>query len=101
MPHGAKLAELLLIIATGGCWTGQRKFDHGLCSSPLCPRCKEAPETMLHTEVGYVGPIMVPRHTARRATSFRKLWPKPELFPHFGFEASSQQIVLACHRLLS
>eukprot|EP00959_Pyramimonas_sp_CCMP1952_P253479 5296438-Pyramimonas_sp.AAC.1 len=36
--HGGQLAEVMVCIATGGCWTDDRKFQGGLIAVNECPR---------------------------------------------------------------
>jgi len=47
-------ATLAEVIASDGIWTQQKKFDAGLVGSPLCPRCKVAPETKRHRAYGCI-----------------------------------------------
>eukprot|EP00969_Alexandrium_andersonii_P316986 14004179-Alexandrium_andersonii.AAC.1 len=39
---------MLVTVCSGGCWTAERRFEAGLCSSPVCPRCGNAVESMVH-----------------------------------------------------
>eukprot|EP00959_Pyramimonas_sp_CCMP1952_P266323 5568040-Pyramimonas_sp.AAC.1 len=52
LPHGIRLAEVLVDIATGVFWTKKRKFDelkryrgNDVC---VCDRCREQPGTPCH-----------------------------------------------------
>eukprot|EP00959_Pyramimonas_sp_CCMP1952_P161523 3377575-Pyramimonas_sp.AAC.1 len=54
LPHGLRLAEVLVNIATGGFWTKQRKVDElkGYRGNAICDRCREHPETPCHRAWG-------------------------------------------------
>eukprot|EP00969_Alexandrium_andersonii_P069520 3066999-Alexandrium_andersonii.AAC.1 len=39
---------LLLNVAAAASWPRARLHDDGLIDSPMCPRCNDAPETLVH-----------------------------------------------------
>ena len=44
----SRTAGALATVACGAAWTNQRCYDAGYRDTPLCDRCKAAPETMAH-----------------------------------------------------
>ena len=48
LPHGKRLAELMMVIAVGCDWPAEWKRDEGYSESGLCPRCGNDVETPLH-----------------------------------------------------
>ena len=61
----------LLLFLAGGLWTRHRKWEAGLCGSPLCLRCGKADDTTFHYIwecEGNVGPAAgASAHLARQA----------------------------------